>query len=86
MGKRWASACRSLGAGRSVKNLSLYTHPLSKNQITYQLRKAIQSGAPLVVHNETNSRDIRLKLDLSQRERTIVLAGGLINTTKEGQC
>jgi len=49
------------------------------------LREAVASGDELVLRNETKGSDIRLSLELSERERHSLLAGGLINATREAQ-
>ena len=43
-------------------------------------REAVEAAGAAVLRNETRGLDIRLKLDLSVRERQILLAGGLLNS------
>jgi len=47
------------------------------------VREALESKDTLTLRNATRSIDIPLKLELSARERKNLLAGGLINATKE---
>jgi aconitate hydratase len=46
------------------------------------LRASVESGNVLTIKNESSGRDIRLKLELTPRERAMILAGGLINVTR----
>lgn len=46
-------------------------------------RKAILSGGPITVKNLTKGFDFQVEAILSQRQRDIVLAGGLLNYTRE---
>jgi aconitate hydratase len=49
------------------------------------VRAALASATgELVVLNQTNGRRIRLRVELTDRERRILLAGGLINATRAG--
>jgi aconitate hydratase len=49
------------------------------------IREAIASGAGRVaIRNVTKGLDVWVKVNLSQRQRGIILAGGLLNFTKEG--
>jgi len=48
------------------------------------LRDWVASGGRGVVRNETRGRDIPVKLSLTERERGIVLAGGLLNQVTSG--
>jgi aconitate hydratase len=50
--------------------------------VVENVRDAIATGARLSMRNTTNGRVIELTTQLSCRERTILLAGGLINATK----
>ena len=43
------------------------------------LRKAIAAGSALVLRNKTTGASIELKCDLLEKEREILLAGGLLN-------
>ncbi len=47
------------------------------------IRKAIASGGPVVLKNLTTGEEIPLVCNLSQRQRDILLAGGLLNYTKQ---
>lgn len=44
--------------------------------------KRIMEGADIVVKNETNGAEILCKCDLSERQKAIMKAGGLLNYTK----
>jgi len=47
------------------------------------LREAIGAGSPVVIRNETQNVDIPVQTDFTDRQRSILLAGGLLNHTKE---
>jgi aconitate hydratase len=47
------------------------------------LREAIAAGSPVVVRNETQGLDIPVQTDFTDRQRQILLAGGLLNYTRE---
>jgi len=47
------------------------------------LREAIAVGSPVVVRNETQGVAIPVQTDFTDRQRHILLAGGLLNYTKE---
>lgn len=47
------------------------------------LRGAVSSGAEITVFNRTKNTSFRAQIPLSGRQREIVLAGGLLNDTKE---
>jgi len=47
------------------------------------LREAVADGATIVVRNETQGVDIPVQADFTGRQRQILLAGGLLNFTKE---
>ncbi len=47
------------------------------------VRKRIQQNEPLVLRNETRGVEIRAEYDLSDRQREIVLDGGLLNHVKK---
>ncbi len=47
------------------------------------LKKAVEDGTALELENKTNGVTIPLCLDLSDRAKKIILAGGLLNFTKE---
>jgi aconitate hydratase len=50
------------------------------------VREAIASGAERVaIRNVSKGLDVWVKVNLSQRQRGIILAGGLLNFTKEGK-
>jgi aconitate hydratase len=49
-----------------------------------ELKKAVAEGDRLTVKNVTQSKEIVFNIDLTQRQREIVLAGGLLNYTKAG--
>ncbi|NCC49849.1 MAG: aconitate hydratase [Spartobacteria bacterium] len=46
------------------------------------IRDAIEKGEPVVLRNETQACDIPLQSDFSERQRALLLAGGLLNYTK----
>lgn len=46
------------------------------------LRSAVEGQNMMTVRNETKEIDIPVRLELTRRERTILLAGGLINSTR----
>jgi aconitate hydratase len=51
-----------------------------------QVRRVLESGeARMVLRDVTRGVDIPLSLLLTARQRAIVLAGGLLNFTKEGK-
>jgi len=51
------------------------------------LRVALETGAFLQLHNRTKAIDIPLKTDITVRQLQLLLAGGLLNYTKErGGC
>jgi aconitate hydratase len=43
---------------------------------------ALTAGNTLVLHNASRGTSLRVRVDLTERQRTILLAGGLINATK----
>jgi len=47
------------------------------------LRDAVVNGEPIVVRNETQGVDIPMQADFTDRQRQILLAGGLLNFTRE---
>ena len=47
------------------------------------VRECIKNGAPVVLRNETKNEDIELDYQLSDRQRDILLAGGLLDYTRE---
>jgi len=49
------------------------------------VRDAIENGTPLVMENGTKGITIPLKIELSPREKTSVLAGSLINAVRSAQ-
>ena len=48
------------------------------------VRKNILEGKPLVIRNETRGEEITLISDLTERQKQILLAGGLLNYIKGG--
>jgi aconitate hydratase len=46
------------------------------------IKKDIQSGDTTVLEDKTTGRKIKLNINLSQRQREIIVAGGLLNYTK----
>ena len=46
-------------------------------------RDQIKAGSSLVVRNVTNGKVIKVNVSLSERQVEIILAGGLINYTKQ---
>lgn len=50
-------------------------------QIT-NVRDTLASGERFVLHNKTKNNDIPLSISLTERQRNIILAGGLLNFTK----
>ncbi|MBR1984084.1 MAG: aconitate hydratase [Clostridia bacterium] len=49
------------------------------------LKDAVNSKDSLVLHDLTNGEKIKLNLNLTTRQRKILLAGGLLNYTKKGE-
>ncbi len=47
------------------------------------IREQITNGDLIKAINKTKNREVIVKLELSQREKAIILAGGLLNDTKE---
>jgi aconitate hydratase len=47
-----------------------------------EIRKALQSGAPLTIRNLTKGRSFTVVCTLSERQRRILLAGGALNLVK----
>lgn len=47
------------------------------------LKKSVENGSVVLIENLTKNKQIKTRLDLSKREREMVLAGGLLNYTKE---
>ncbi|MDP8214539.1 MAG: aconitate hydratase [Candidatus Euphemobacter frigidus] len=43
------------------------------------LRREVAESAPITIHDLTGSRDYRVPLDVTGRERSILMAGGLLN-------
>ena len=46
------------------------------------LKAELKAGGKITLHNVTSGREISLILDVSDRERAVLLAGGLLNYTK----
>ena len=49
------------------------------------LRQTIEQGQPVVLRNEARESDIPLQADFTDRQRAILLAGGLLNHTKNAK-
>ena len=49
----------------------------------YNIRDCIANDKPIVLKNETKGIEIALNSDFSQRQKDIILAGGLLNYTRE---
>ena len=47
------------------------------------IRKIVEEGGDVVIENKTTGKTITAKCELTQRMRDIILAGGLLNYTKE---
>jgi aconitate hydratase len=66
------------------KNAADYEAIDADDQLTVDdVRTAIECGADLTVKNRTKGTTVQLSIDLTERERIIVLAGGLINATRQ---
>ena len=51
------------------------------------LKAALETGTPVLLHNHTRAIDIPLHTDITKRQLELLLAGGLLNHTKErGGC
>ena len=48
-------------------------------------RRAVAQGGTLTLRNRTTGAEVTLKLDLFEKERAILLAGGMLNYAKIGQ-
>jgi len=49
-----------------------------------QVRSALEKGkSSLLLRNDTQDAELPLRLDLTDRQRAILLAGGLLNTFKD---
>jgi aconitate hydratase len=60
---------------------------LELSDLRGSLRAALETGAFLQLHNRTKAIDIPLKTDITARQLQLLLAGGLLNYTKErGGC
>jgi len=46
-------------------------------------REQIKNGSSIVVKNVTKGKDIKVNVALSQRQVEIILAGGLLNYTRQ---
>lgn len=46
------------------------------------IRDAIQNGDPILLQNQTSGKTIALQAEFSERQREMLLAGGLLNYTK----
>ena len=49
------------------------------------IRSVIENGSDIVVKNRTNGAEIPVKCELSERGRGMILAGGLLNFTKNAK-
>ena len=49
-----------------------------------KISKAVENDEIYVVRNETKDLDIKVKLELDNRERILLLKGGLLNLIKSG--
>ncbi len=47
------------------------------------IRQRIENNQPIVLRNETKNEEYAIGCELSQRQRDIILAGGLLNYTRE---
>ena len=47
------------------------------------IRKSIEAGGEVIVRDLTKGIDIQAEAILSQRQREMILAGGLLNYTRE---
>ena len=47
------------------------------------IKEEIEAGKPVVLKNLTTGESYELKYDLSKRQKDIILAGGLLNYTRE---
>ncbi len=47
------------------------------------IRERLEQGQPIVLVNKTKNREIALRCEISERQRDIILAGGLLNYTRE---
>ena len=48
-----------------------------------ELKDAILNNKPAILVNTTKNEEYAINYDLSQRQKDIILAGGLLNYTKE---
>ena len=48
------------------------------------VRGALTEGQELKLSNKSKNKEFTLKYDLSERQKNIILAGGLLNYTKAG--
>jgi aconitate hydratase len=49
------------------------------------VKKSLDNGEDLIVENKTQGNSFRVTYDLSDRQKKLLLAGGLLNYTKENQ-
>jgi aconitate hydratase len=63
-------------------NSSDYDNIDPGDQLEFQQVDQIESGKPIHIINITKKRTIPLKIEMSDRERAIILAGGLLNFTR----
>ncbi|MBO5713957.1 MAG: aconitate hydratase, partial [Clostridia bacterium] len=49
------------------------------------IKEAVSDKDSLILHDKTNGEKIKLNLNLTSRQRKILLAGGLLNYTKKGE-
>ena len=56
---------------------------LSDTLVLENIRDSIQNGTPVVLENKTKNESYPLCSEFSDRQRAMLLAGGLLNYTKE---
>ena len=70
-----------------MKELAIFIDTKNKvpvyEQIYVFIKNAIIKNEPAVLVNLTTGEEYAIKYDLSQRQKDIILAGGLLNYTKE---
>lgn len=66
------------------KNESDYDEIALGNEITLpDVRSIVKNGGDIIIENKTTGKTIKAKCELTERMREIILAGGLLNYTKE---
>ena len=48
------------------------------------IRACVEKGVPPVLHNQTTGQVIPLATVFTDRQKTMILAGGLLNATRNG--